>query len=308
MSWTQSTLETKDGARLCLYSAAPKTAPKAVIQINHGMAEHAERYERFANALTAAGYAACAHDHRGHGHTHSVGSSQGIFARKRGWDLVLEDVAAVNTHIREAHPDTPIVCFGHSMGSIIAFNHILRAPSTVDAAALWNAGVETGALAAIYGAILKTQRMFKGSDVPSGIAKILTFDAWNKQFAPNRTEFDWLSRDEEEVDAYVADPLCGFDISIGLWLDVLRGIYFAASNKNLLVLPDDLPIHLQAGTDDPCSENGKVVAHIEQRMTARGMTDVTFNLLEDTRHESLNEINREETTARFVAWLDERFG
>ena len=308
MTWKSGSLTTKSGAELRLYSSLPGKKPKAMVQINHGMAEHAARYERFANALNAAGYGVFAHDHRGHGHTKAPGSSLGIFAKNNGWEAVISDVDAVNSHIRNQHEEIPIVCFGHSMGSIIAFNYILRHPQNVAGAALWNAGVETGALAAVYGAILKIQRMFKGSDVPSGIARKLTFDAWNKEFAPNRTEFDWLSRDEAEVDKYINDPLCGFDVSIGLWLDLLKGIYFAADDAKLKNLPADFPVHLQAGLEDPCSEKGRAVANIARRMERAGMSSVKLELLQDTRHESLNEINRDAVTESFIEWLDERFG
>ncbi|MEP0944661.1 MAG: alpha/beta hydrolase [Rhizobiaceae bacterium] len=307
MTWQSSKLNTADGAELQLYSTLPKGKPRAIIQINHGMAEHADRYERFGNALAKAGYGSYAHDHRGHGHTRAPGSSQGIFARKGGLDAVLKDVGAVNGHVREAHGDVPIICFGHSMGSIICFNYILRNPSTVAAAALWNSGVETGALATVFSAILKVQRMFKGSDVPSGLATKATFEAWNKEFAPNRTGFDWLSRDAAEVDRYVEDPLCGFPVSIGLWQDVLEGIYFAADDKNLTTLPKTLPIHLLAGDDDPCSERGQAVQNIAARMERVGMNQISLEIRPETRHEALNEVNRDETTAMFIDWLNERF-
>ena len=146
MTWKSSKLKTDDGAELQLYSQLPKGKPKAIIQINHGMAEHAIRYERLAAVLANAGYGTFAHDHRGHGFTTAPGAALGVFARKGGWQAVMNDVTAVNAHIADTHPDTAIVCFGYSMGSIIAFNHILRQPNSVAAAALWNSGVETGAL------------------------------------------------------------------------------------------------------------------------------------------------------------------
>lgn len=307
MSWQSTRLRTPDGTDLQTYTHAPKGKIKGVVQVNHGMAEHAARYARFADTLAQAGYATFAHDHRGHGHTTAPGAGLGVFAANRGWDAVIGDVQWVNSHLASDHPDVPIICFGHSMGSIIGFNYALRHPHTIAAAALWNSGVETGPLAIVFSAILKIQRMFLGSDVPSGLATKATFDTWNKQFAPIRTGFDWLSRDAAEVDKYVADPLCGFPVSIGLWLDVLSGIYFAADDRNLAALPADLPIHLIAGNQDPCSDHGKAVANIADRMKRRGMSDVTLHLLADTRHESLNEINRDETMATFIHWLDERF-
>lgn len=307
MAWKSSKLNSDSGAELQLYSHMPRRKPKAIIQINHGMAEHAVRYERFAGVLAKSGYGTYAHDHRGHGHTTAPDAALGVFARQNGLEAVLKDVTAVNSHIQEQHSGIPIVCFGHSMGSIIGFNYVLLKPGTVAAAALWNSGVETGALALVFSSILKIQRMFKGSDVPSGLATKATFEAWNKEFEPNRTDFDWLSRDDAEVDKYVDDPLCGFPVSIGLWLDVLDGIYFAANDKNLAALPSDFPVHLLAGADDPCSERGKAVANIARRLERTGLQNVSLNVLADTRHESLNEVNRDETMAMFIDWLDSQF-
>ncbi|MDD9909137.1 MAG: alpha/beta hydrolase [Ahrensia sp.] len=302
--WQEDTLASPTGAELRLFTCVPDN-PKAIVQINHGMAEHAARYQAFAEALAEAGCGALMHDHRGHGHTRAADAALGQFASKNGWDAVLADVLAINAEIRARYSSAPIICFGHSMGAIIALNHAMRQPHTIDGLAAWNSGVDAGALLVIYRMLLKFERFFKGSDVPSRIAPKLTFDAWNKAFAPNRTEFDWLSRDEAQVDAYVADPLCGFDCTIGLWLDVTQGIAFAANDANLAQLPKALPVHLLAGADDPCSRNGKGVEAIAQRMRKAGMTEVSFTLLPETRHESLNELNRDETIADFLGWLDD---
>lgn len=303
MAWSKETLETTDGAKLNCFLNIPD-APRAIVQINHGLAEHAARYRGFSEALALAGFGSVAHDHRGHGETTAPGASQGQFAKSEGWNAVIEDVGAVNRMITERYSGVPIICFGHSMGSIIAFNYILRNPTTVSAAALWNAGVETGMLGKVFSVILRTERFFKGSDVPSPLAKKATFETWNKQFAPTRTEFDWLSTLPAEVDKYMDDPLCGFEISISLWLDLLSGTNFAADDSNLDSLPENLPIHLLAGTEDPCTEGGKVVANIATRMEKRGMNRVTLEILEQTRHESLNEFNKEETSAKFISWLN----
>jgi alpha-beta hydrolase superfamily lysophospholipase len=306
-NWTQSILESPTGAKLRLYAAVTGKKPRAVVQINHGMGEHAARYRRFAEFLNGRGYDVYAHDHRGHGETSALDAHPGHFADKDGWDKVISDVAAVNAHIKEQHRGIPIVCFGHSMGSIIAFSYALRHGETIDALCCWNAGFSTGVLATIGKIILKVERMFKGSDVPSNITRKLTFDAWNGEFKPNRTEFDWLSRDEAEVDKYVNDPLCGIPISIGLWLDELSGIYFNADDSNLAAFSKKLPVHLQGGADDPCSEHGKAVTVIASRLRKAGLSDVTLNILADTRHESLNEINRDRVMSEFGDWLDERF-
>ncbi|MEM9734121.1 MAG: alpha/beta hydrolase [Pseudomonadota bacterium] len=304
MSFEERQLDRPDGARLALYEMTATGTPKAIIQINHGMAEHAGRYARFAGALTQNGYHVIAHDHRGHGKTTAPKAGLGHFGPTGSWQMVLDDVTAVRTHAQDQWGSLPVALLGHSMGSIISFNCILQDPKAYAAAALWNSGVENGPLATVFRAILKTQRFFLGSDVPSTLAGKLTFDAWNKAFTPNRTAFDWLSQDAAEVDKYINDPLCGFPVTIGLWLEVMAGIARANDNAALARLPITMPIHLLAGADDPCSENGRAVENIAKRMESVGMTAVDYTLLPNTRHESLNELNRDEVTATFIQWLD----
>ncbi len=307
MPFVETFLDSATGARLKLYSLIPEGRVRAAVQINHGMGEHAARYGRFAEALAAAGFAVYAHDHRGHGATTAQDAPLGVFARNDGFDQVVADVAAIHTHIKENSPQTPVVCFGHSMGSIIALNFALHYPKRVSGLACWNAGVETGALATASKVILGTEKLFKGRNAPSSIALKLTFEAWNKGFKPNRTDFDWLSRDEAEVDKYVADPLCGFAVSVGLWLDLLDGVYYGADDRNLAALARDLPVHVQGGLEDPCSNRGRDMAHLAKRLEGAGLRDVTSVALVGTRHESLNEVNRDQTTADFITWLSARF-
>lgn len=300
------TLESPTGARLTLYRSKTRKKPKAVIQINHGMAEHGARYERFMAALAKAGYHSVVHDHRGHGSTRADDAPLGSFGANNGWQKVLDDVSTIHADIRDTHPGVPVVCFGHSMGATIAASWTLNASKPADALAAWN-GSCTGFLPSMLAFMLKIERMFKGSDTASSLAAALTFDAWNKSFKPNRTEFDWLSRDEQEVDKYVADPLCGFACTNGLWLDLLAGLNGLADREKIARLPKSIPVHLLGGAVDPCSSKGKAVTQFSARLKQSGLTDVTAIILADTRHESLNEINRDETVANFIKWLDTRF-
>lgn len=305
---TVEKLESKSGASLAVRKMKTRGKAKAIIHINHGMAEHAGRYERFAKALAAAGYHVIAHDHRGHGRTTAPDAPLGVFSNMEGMQKVLLDCLAVNRHARETWPDLPLVWFGHSMGGIIGTAYLLQHGNTLDGTILWNFNVDGGFMVHALRLMLKTERAFKGSDVPSSIATKLTFQDWNKKFQPNRTDFDWLSRDEGEVDKYVADPLCGFPCSVGLWLDVTRMILFAADNRNLQNLRNTaLPVNLLGGEADPSSMQGKSMQHLASRMRKAGMTDVTLTLLKDTRHETLNEINRDKATADLIVWLDERW-
>lgn len=304
-----TTLESPTGASIALYylpaaKTKTKTPLKGIVQINHGMAEHAKRYERFANALSNAGYHVFAHDHRGHGETSAPDARLGIFAQRDGLARVIEDVEAVHAHIKAKHPNLPIAVLGHSMGSVIAQNFLIKNSNQVDAALLLNTGAQGGPLLTAFRTILKIAIALKGSDVPALMAERLTFADWNKKFAPNRTKFDWLSRDEKEVDKYVKDPLCGFTVSNGLWRDVTNGIKIAANNKNLKKIRSNLPLYLIGGANDPCTENGKHMDKLHKRLIACGNKNTTLNILPNTRHESLNEINRDEVTKQIIKWLD----
>lgn len=308
MKFTKSQLTSPTGAKLQLYQVRAKGSAKAVIQISHGMSEHIGRYERFANVLAKGNYHVVAHDHRGHGLTTAPDAPQGTFAKQNGLQKVIADIDAVNDEIRKLHPELPIIYFGHSMGAIIGLNYCIQHSDKIAASALWNSGVDGGLLLNLYGFLLRIERMFKGSDVPSQIAKKLAFEDWNSKFKPNRTQSDWLTRDETEVDLYIADPLCGFDASNGLWSDLLQGIKTGADNNALAKIRNDLPMHLLAGGKDPCSDNGRAVGRLHIRLKKAGIKDMEMRLHKENRHEALNELNRDDVMQEFVEWLDARFG
>ena len=211
------------------------------------------------------------------------------------------------TLIKERLPGKPIICFGHSLGSIINLNFALKYPDQVNALACWNSGIETGFKPRALRKILELEALFRNPNSTSLIAWKLSFGAWNSKFKPNRTEFDWLSQDEKEVDLYVDDPLCGFDVSISMWRNILDGVFFAGNKNNLKKLSSDLSVNILGGAKDPCTNYGRDMKKLAIKLSNSGLTDVTCKILEDTRHESLNEINRDQTTASFIGWLQERF-
>jgi len=303
----RETYQSSSGSEINLYSLLPIGEVRAVIHITHGMAEHALRYSRFASKLANASYAVFAHDYRGHGFTEANDAPQGVFGESKGFSLVLEDQNEVISLIKERLPNKPIICFGHSLGSIINLNFAVKYPNQANALACWNSGIETGLLPQVSRKILALEALIRNPKLPSLIAWKLSFGAWNAKFKPNRTEFDWLSQDEKEVDLYVEDPLCGFDVSISMWRDILDGVFYAGNKKNLRTLPKELPVHIIGGSQDPCTNNGRDMEKLAVKLRNNGLSDVTCNILESTRHESLNEINRDQTTALFISWLQERF-
>ena len=300
----QRVLHSPTGAAINLYVRSAEAAPRGVVQINHGLAEHAARYARFADALAARGYHAYAHDHRGHGSTTAPDAPLGVFAWQDGRAKVLEDIAAVHDHIRREHGRLPLIVFGHSMGGILTLNYVLNHSSHLAGAAVWNANFSAGAQGRLAQAALAWERFRLGSDTPSRILPKLTFRAWGRQVPDHRTPFDWLSRDADEVDKYIADPLCGWDASVSLWHDLFGFIFAGADDRNFANVDRDLPIQLVGGEHDPGTGGGKAVTDLARRMTAMGFSNLSSKVYAQTRHESLNEINRDLITLDFLDWAD----
>jgi alpha-beta hydrolase superfamily lysophospholipase len=300
----QTTLASPTGAALNLYVKHAEGEPRAVIQINHGLAEHAARYARFADFLSMRGCHVYAHDHRGHGFTRAPDAPQGRFGNENGGDKVIADVVAVHDLIAKSHPCLPVIAFGHSMGGLIALNFVLRHSARIHAAAVWNANFTAGLPGRAALAILAWERFRIGSDVPSQLLPRLTFGAWGRKIVGHRTLFDWLSRDPAEVDKYIADPLCGWPASVSLWRDLFGFIFYGADDANFAAVRKALPFNLVGGENDPATDGGKAVAHLAKRMRRMGFSNLVSTIYPQTRHESLNEINRDQVMTDFAAWLD----
>lgn len=297
-------LASPTGASLRLLSKVPAGALRGVVQVNHGLAEHAARYARFADFLAERGFATYAHDHRGHGFTTAPGAPLGSFGPEPMAANVVADVLAVHDEIARRHPGTPVIAFGHSMGALIAMNFVLAHSTCIAGAAIWNGNFSAGLLGRLAQAVLAWERFRLGSDVPSRILPRLTFEAWAKQASDGRTQFDWLSRDLAEVDAYVADPLCGWNASVGMWKAVFDLVFAGADDRNFSTIRRDLPLNLVGGGADPESLKGKTVTALAVRLQRMGFSNLISTIYPETRHESLNEVNRDIIMADFAAWAE----
>lgn len=289
------------GATLRLFRRGAEAAPRGVVQVNHGLAEHALRYERFADFVAAEGFATYAHDHRGHGGTTAPDAPRGSFGRE-GTEKVLGDVAAVHDRIAEEHAGLPVIVFGHSMGGLIALNFVTRFPERAAGAAIWNANFVSGPAGFLARALLAWERFRLGSDVPSRLLPRLTFQAWGTSIPGARTGFDWLSRDEAEVSGYVADPLCGWDASVGMWQDVFALARHGAADAGLAKLARNKPFNLVGGESDPATEGGRAVGRLAERLRRNGFSNLRTRIYAETRHESLNELNRDIIMRDFADW------
>ncbi len=254
--------------------------PRGVVQVAHGLAEHSARYDRFARALNDAGYAVRATDHRGHGA--SIAGTPGDFGAA-GFAGLIADVAAYGASLRD---DVPLFLFAHSMGSFAA-QSVLLTHSQQYAGVVLSGSTALDLLAA----------GLAQAEEPAGL------EAFNAGFE-HRTGYEWLSRDEAEVDRYVADPLCGFDLPDATVPALFGAAGTLADPTSLASIRPDLPLLIASGTDDPLAGGGQLVEVLAQRYRDAGLVDVTVRLYDGARHEILNETNRDQVTADVVAWLD----
>lgn len=300
----QTTVNSPTGAKLNLYSRRADGRARGVVQVNHGLAEHAARYDRFADFLASRGFATYAQDHRGHGSTKAPDAPLGRFADKDGGDKVIADVAAVHDLIATEYPGLPVVAMGHSMGGMICMNFLHTQSARVAAGSIWNSDLTGGLVPRAALAVLAFERMRLGSDVPSRILPKITFQTWGKGIKGHKTLFDWLSHDEAEVAKYVADPLCGWDASISMWRDVFGFILNGAVESRYSTMRRDLPLYLIGGDQDPATNNGKAIEKLASRLKAMGFSNLNSKIYANTRHETLNELNRDQAMQEFGTWLD----
>ncbi len=302
-SWT---LGTRDGAEVVVHRHEPDGAVRGVVNLAHGMAEHARRYDHLAEALTAVGLAVYAEDHRGHGETAGTEEALGHLADRRGWALTLDDLHRVTLRARADHPDVPVVLLGHSMGSFLAQQYLFTFPGEVDAVVLSGSNGPVGPMAEAGAVVARAERARLGSRGRSETLNRLVFGAYGKAFAPARTDFDWLSKDEAAVDAYIADPRCGFVCTSQFYLDLFSGLRVIGQVERVRAGARlDTPVYAFSGSEDPVGGAAGVAALLEHYRAA-GLTAVDHRIYPGGRHEMLNETNRDEVIADLLAWLEPR--
>ena len=297
------TVSAGDGTQLHYFRWEPAGPVKAIVQVCHGLAEHAERYGRFAQAANAAGYAVYAQDHRGHGRTGQASGQRGVFAERDGWDTVVADLHTVGKRIRADHPGLPVFLLGHSMGSFLARAYAIRHGREIAGLVLSGTAMDPGLLGKVGGGIAAVIGKARGRATPSKLLDTMSFGKYNAAFKPNRTDYDWLSRDNAEVDRYVADPECGWVASAGMFQDLVGGLSLVNRDAEVRLIPADLPIALFSGELDPVGGRTAVTA-VAAQLRRVGVVDVTTHVYPGARHEILNETNRDEVMGDILEWLD----
>ena len=280
----------------------PAGEPVAVVQILHGIAEHIERYETFARYLNERGILVVAADHMGHGKSIGRDGIQGYF--HGGWFAAVKDAYQLLQETRKQYPDVPYILFGHSMGSFIARTILVKYPdSGISGAILCGTGWQSSALLKVAIPMCNYVCKKDGEKNSSRMLQKLMFGSYNNRVEHVRTENDWLTRDSRIVDAYNADPLCGFAATAGLYRDMLSGIRYIQQIQSLKEMRKDLPVFFIAGGEDPVGGYGKTVIQTVKAFKNAGMTDVSCKLYPLCRHEILNEINKDEVFGDISKWI-----
>ena len=297
-------LSASDGHDVACYSWVP-TNPKALVQIAHGMGEHARRYDWVARQLIAEGYAVYANDHRGHGET--SGPVLGYMGAD-GWNRALADMYELGQLARGKHEGLKLILLGHSMGSMLSQQYITRYGCSIDALVLSGSpGFRESKLAFIGHMMMKFERWRHGPDGASELMQDVIFRKSNTAFdSPGATGFEWLSRDHEEVAIYIADEQCGFVLSPGSLIEMYEGSAISQVKPSLLKIPQNLPIYIFSGSQDPVHGGQADLDRLVDAYRKCGLAQITYKLYPGGRHEMFNETNKDEVLSELVLWLEEQ--
>lgn len=298
MSSKEIKLNMRDEKKVYLYKWVPQegTRIKGVVQVIHGMAEHGTRYGRFAEALTNEGFIVYADDHRGHGKSAENLSNLGYISDNDGFHTMVHDQHEINQYIRRENPNQQVFIFGHSMGSFISQRYMEIYGDTVEGVILSGTGGKPNLMMKAGIPISGTLMKLKGRRGNGQLMNDLGFGTYNKQIENPKTEFDWLTRDEEEVSKYIMDPYCGGIFPVSFYYDFLRGMCAIHKKGNLNNIPKELPIEIFSGDADPVGNYGKGILSLVETLKGLHIKSLNYKLYSGGRHELLNETNREEVT------------
>ena len=298
---TEFTFTDADGWEIFARRWLPvESAPRAILQIVHGVADHSGRYQRFARFLTGAGYAVYANDHRGHGKTAKDRKRFGI-AGEDGWNGMVRDLRQLSDLARSEHPGVPLFLFAHSLGSLMAQQYLQQ----------WGADLRGAVLSGTLGSLAKLDERLamilpqaEGENAERSSPVFTALQAgFNKPFEPGDTWLDWMSRDINEVRSYAADPLCRVAVCNRLAADILIGGKNIWTSEQESKIPRELPLLVIAGENDPVGEMNASVKALVNRYREHGMSHIACKFYPDARHELLNEFNHEEVQHDILAWI-----
>ena len=285
-------------------SRLPEGPVRATVQIVHGLAEYVDRYDEFMEYLAQAGFAVYGNDHIGHGN--SVHEDRwGYVGEQAGWSIMLTDILTLSRQIRTAHPDVPHFLFGHSMGSFLARSFLIKYPDLHDGCVICGTGHPARAVTMGARALAAIEIKRHGPGYYSEMLDGVMNKQYNGGYDNPRTAFDWISSDPNRVDEYIADPKCGFVPTAGLLSEILKGLSFITSRRNIEKMSKDIPIYFISGAEDPVGELSQGVIRAYKAFLKAGMKDVSLKLYPNLRHEILLDVDRDEVMTDVLNWLEE---
>jgi alpha-beta hydrolase superfamily lysophospholipase len=282
-----------------------KALPRGIVHIAYGLGEHGARYECVGHALVAEGYAVNVNDHRGHGRTAKSADDLGFFARRRGWERVIEDLRLLIQREKTADSGILVILLGHSMGSFMAQCVASQSEEGfIQGFILSGSSGKPPLKIRMLRLLAYGERLRLGKRGRSELLHRLSLQEANRRFLPVRTDFDWLTRDKAEVDRFVSDPLCGFVATTQLWIDMFRGLFLASRDRSRgRIVPKNIPIYIFAGAEDPVSDNCETLEELIAGYHKAGLRNVRYKFYEGGRHEMLNELNRDAVLRDLISWL-----
>ena len=283
----------------------PEGEVRAVLQICHGMVEYIRRYDEFAQFLCGEGYYVVGNDHLGHGKSIQAKSEYGFFNEKYGNACVLGDMHTLRQRTEKKYPGVPYFMLGHSMGSSLLRQYIQMYGNGLSGAVLMGTVADHKKAALLFGKRLcRVMAAFRGWHYRSKMVDNLVLGAYNKKFKPARTRADWITSDNENLDMYVADPLCSFMFTVNAYYNVFSGMIGIQRKESVYMITKGLQVIYVSGTDDPVGEFGKGVRKIYEKYRAAGIRDVTLRLYTGDRHEILNETDRDQVYKDLLGWFE----
>ena len=280
--------------------------PVCIFQIVHGMAEHIDRYDELARFLAEKGILVVGDDHLGHGKSVSGGGTYGYFCEHDAANVLVRDVHRLKKIMQEQYPGVLYIILGHSMGSFILRNYLFRYGTGVNGAIIVGTGMQSKGTLFAARTATAIQKFFCG---PKHIGRFLdkmSFGSYNERFEPSRTAVDWLSREEANVDRYIADPMCGFTFTLNGFETLFQLIHNCYDQEKIDNMPKQLPVLMLSGADDPVGNYGRSVEKVYRSYLDHGMQNVQMKLYEKDRHELLNETDREQVYGDIYRWILQR--
>ncbi|MDQ0427735.1 alpha-beta hydrolase superfamily lysophospholipase [Planomicrobium stackebrandtii] len=295
-------IRVSDGHEL-FYVCYKPPSPIGHVHIIHGMAEHVGRYAEFAEYLANRGFIVSGHDQRGHGKTAERNGVQGYFGDRDGFGRIVEDAHAIIAEVQHATGNLPLILFGHSMGSFVTRRYMQLHSEEISRVVLSGTGGDPGTAGKLGLAVAIASAKTRGKQEPSKTLGKMTFGSFNKPFKEDGSPYAWLSRDKEAVAKYEADPLCGFESTNQFYIDLFSGLAVINKPAEIAKIREDLPVLLISGSMDPVGNNGKGVFSSANQFVDAGMANVKVYLVEQGRHELLNEIDRHSHFELIGDWM-----